>query len=166
MKRIVECPSCKTKMQIFDIGKEINQKCPRCQNNFEIHPEEKEDSKKKKAVTEKPAEKKIIKKSAAAVKKTKTKTYKRSIDTTNKPITSTKPTPTPAPAPAPAPAPPAATAPEPLPEPHPAGFSRMQFIILFVLLVIAIIIQVVFAKKQMAQLSIVNKNLQTIHNKL
>jgi hypothetical protein len=36
MKRIVECPSCHTKMQIFDIGRTSKQKCPRCKNDFDI----------------------------------------------------------------------------------------------------------------------------------
>jgi len=43
MKRIVECPSCKTKMQIFDLGKILKQKCPRCKNDFEITPEKSAD---------------------------------------------------------------------------------------------------------------------------
>ncbi|MDA3925569.1 MAG: hypothetical protein PF904_12800 [Kiritimatiellae bacterium] len=51
MKRIVECPSCHTKMQIFDIGKEINQKCPRCNNFFDIYPEDKESPEKKESET-------------------------------------------------------------------------------------------------------------------
>lgn len=42
MKRVVECPSCHTKLQIFDIGKKIEQKCPRCANTFVIEPEGKE----------------------------------------------------------------------------------------------------------------------------
>ena len=169
MKRIVECPSCKTKMQIFDIGKEINQKCPRCQNSFEIHPEETKTPNKKetavakktdeKKITVKPVSKKTIKKSPATAKNIKTAADKKPDGTISKPLTSTKPANTPKPAPKP-------VAAAPLPEPHPAGFSGMQFIILIVLLLVAIIIQIVFAKNQMKQMSVVNDNLKVIHSKL
>jgi phage FluMu protein Com len=39
MKRVVECPSCETKLQVFDTGKGAKQKCPRCKNEFDINPE-------------------------------------------------------------------------------------------------------------------------------
>jgi phage FluMu protein Com len=53
MKRIVQCPKCESKLAVFDLGKTINQKCPRCGNAFEIQSEEK-----KEGAPEKPVEKK------------------------------------------------------------------------------------------------------------
>ncbi len=51
MKRIVTCPKCEAKLAVFDLGKPINQKCPKCGNAFVIESEENKD---KEAV--KPAE--------------------------------------------------------------------------------------------------------------
>jgi len=39
MKRIVQCPKCETKLSVFDSGKPISQKCPKCTNTFEVKPE-------------------------------------------------------------------------------------------------------------------------------
>lgn len=36
MKRIVQCPKCETKLSVFDLGKPISQKCPKCANTFEV----------------------------------------------------------------------------------------------------------------------------------
>ena len=36
MKRIVQCPKCETKLSVFDLGKPISQKCPKCTNTFEV----------------------------------------------------------------------------------------------------------------------------------
>lgn len=30
MKRIIQCPHCEAKLSVFDIGKPISQKCPKC----------------------------------------------------------------------------------------------------------------------------------------
>ena len=40
MKRIVQCPKCETKLSVFDSGKPINQKCPKCRESFVIASEE------------------------------------------------------------------------------------------------------------------------------
>jgi phage FluMu protein Com len=40
MKRIVTCPKCEAKLAVFDLGKPINQKCPKCGNAFVIESEE------------------------------------------------------------------------------------------------------------------------------
>jgi len=263
MKRIVECPSCKTKMQIFDIGKEINQKCPRCKSSFEIHPEKDPKAnavadtapaaaaeeipaeiqpapsapqpgpvpetaaiKTESKTAEQPAEKKIQVKppSRTAAKNSPASAARPAAEAATdspapaaeKPATEAA-TDSPAPAaekpateaatdsPAPAaekpateadasvsaelppsaPVPAAKAAAKPsaitrkpaaapksdsppvhTPEPPLAGFSGMQFMILFVMLLIAIIIQVFFAKKQMSQMSIINDNLKVIHSKM
>jgi len=39
MKRIVQCPKCEAKLSVFDSGKPISQKCPKCANTFEVTPE-------------------------------------------------------------------------------------------------------------------------------
>lgn len=39
MKRIVKCPKCEAKLAVFDLGKPINQKCPKCGNAFVIESE-------------------------------------------------------------------------------------------------------------------------------
>ncbi len=36
MKRIVQCPKCEAKLAIFDLGKPISQKCPKCGNAFVV----------------------------------------------------------------------------------------------------------------------------------
>lgn len=36
MKRIVQCPKCAAKLAVFDLGKPINQKCPKCGNVFVV----------------------------------------------------------------------------------------------------------------------------------
>lgn len=41
MKRIIKCPKCEAKLAVFDIGKPINQKCPKCGNAFVVESEEK-----------------------------------------------------------------------------------------------------------------------------
>ncbi|MFA7171801.1 MAG: hypothetical protein WC340_00050 [Kiritimatiellia bacterium] len=242
MKRIVVCPSCKIKMQIFDIGKEINQKCPRCKNSFDIHPvkdkgktadkgakEQPKDEAAKKTepeapkseaakVTEpeapkselpevkeepksadKPADKKItIKPPTQSTAKTDASTSDKKPATDAKTAEADKPAADAKTAEAdksavdvkaaevekPAqesdkaagslkkskaackPATPATPVSAPLPAAVVAGFSGMQFKILFVMLLVMIIIQLVFAKRQMTQLSIVNDNLKVIHKKL
>ncbi len=40
MKRIVQCPKCQAKLAVFDLGKPINQKCPKCSESFVIESEE------------------------------------------------------------------------------------------------------------------------------
>lgn len=44
MKRIVTCPKCEAKLAVFDLGKPINQKCPKCGNAFVIESEEKKEA--------------------------------------------------------------------------------------------------------------------------
>ncbi len=232
MKRIVECPSCKTKMQIFDIGKEINQKCPRCKNSFEILPEketkpsaaetdaapaaaaeiipeaiqpapsvtqpepaaETAQVKTESKAAEQPAEKKIQVKppSKAAAKNSAASTAKPEAEAaTDSPgpaaekqaaeavtsLSAELPPSAPVPAADTAAKPSAITrksaaaakadsAPAHAPEPPLAGFSGMQFMILFVMLLIAIIMQVFFAKKQMSQISVINDNVKIIHSKM
>lgn len=43
MKRIIKCPKCEAKLAVFDIGKPINQKCPKCGNAFIVESEENKD---------------------------------------------------------------------------------------------------------------------------
>ncbi len=40
MKRIVQCPKCQAKLSVFDSGKPIKQKCPKCGENFVVESEE------------------------------------------------------------------------------------------------------------------------------
>jgi len=40
MKRIVQCPKCQAKLSVFDSGKPIKQKCPKCSENFVVESEE------------------------------------------------------------------------------------------------------------------------------
>lgn len=40
MKRVVQCPKCETKLSVFDSGKPINQKCPKCRESFVVESEE------------------------------------------------------------------------------------------------------------------------------
>lgn len=40
MKRVIQCPKCQAKLAVFDIGKPINQKCPKCGNAFVVDSEE------------------------------------------------------------------------------------------------------------------------------
>jgi len=40
MKRIVQCPKCESKLAVFDLGKPINQKCPKCGNAFIVDTEQ------------------------------------------------------------------------------------------------------------------------------
>lgn len=42
-KRIVTCPECEVKLSIFDFGKPIDQKCPKCNKTFVIESEEKDE---------------------------------------------------------------------------------------------------------------------------
>ena len=58
MKRIVQCPKCESRLAVFDLGKTISQKCPRCGNAFEIASEE-PSSKEKSKTSEKKASKKL-----------------------------------------------------------------------------------------------------------
>lgn len=39
MKRIVQCPACGAKLSVFDLGKPITQKCPKCEHTFDVMPE-------------------------------------------------------------------------------------------------------------------------------
>ncbi|MCL1920740.1 MAG: hypothetical protein FWG50_06635 [Kiritimatiellaeota bacterium] len=50
MKRIVQCPQCETKLSVFDLGKPISQKCPKCGNTFEVTPEGAADASEKPSV--------------------------------------------------------------------------------------------------------------------
>ncbi len=36
MKRIIQCPKCEAKLSVFDTGKPINQKCPKCGNSITL----------------------------------------------------------------------------------------------------------------------------------
>lgn len=40
MKRIIQCPQCEAKLSVFDIGKPISQKCPKCGNAINVESEE------------------------------------------------------------------------------------------------------------------------------
>ncbi|HRR34225.1 MAG TPA: hypothetical protein P5026_09020 [Kiritimatiellia bacterium] len=52
MKRIVTCPKCEAKLAVFDLGKPINQKCPKCGNAFVIESEEKKEAEKSTEATD------------------------------------------------------------------------------------------------------------------
>jgi len=45
MKRIIKCPKCEAKLAIFDLGKPINQKCPKCNHSFVIESESQDKAK-------------------------------------------------------------------------------------------------------------------------
>ena len=47
MKRIIKCPKCESKLAVFDLGKPINQKCPKCGNAFVVESEENKSEAKK-----------------------------------------------------------------------------------------------------------------------
>lgn len=54
MKRIITCPKCEAKLAIFDLGKPLNQKCPKCGNAFVVESEEKKEPAKGETVAEEP----------------------------------------------------------------------------------------------------------------
>jgi phage FluMu protein Com len=54
MKRIITCPKCEAKLAVFDLGKPINQKCPKCGNAFVVESEEKKEPAKEEAKAEEP----------------------------------------------------------------------------------------------------------------
>lgn len=56
MKRIIPCPKCEAKLAVFDLGKPINQKCPKCGNAFVVESEEKKPAEKKDEPAAQPAE--------------------------------------------------------------------------------------------------------------
>lgn len=57
MKRIVACPKCEAKLSVFDTGKPINQKCPKCGHAFVISAEGAKSAEEAAAEAPKPAAK-------------------------------------------------------------------------------------------------------------
>lgn len=55
MKRVIQCPKCQAKLAVFDIGKPINQKCPKCGNAFVVDSEEAKPAADAKPVATEPA---------------------------------------------------------------------------------------------------------------
>ncbi len=71
MKRVIQCPKCQAKLSVFDIGKPINQKCPKCGNAFVVDSEDAKPAVDAKNETPVPAEA-VAEKSAPATPKTNT----------------------------------------------------------------------------------------------
>ncbi len=193
MKRIVECPSCHTKMQIFDIGRTSKQKCPRCKNDFDItetQDKEKKSSDQKDNSPEKSAEQRAEVKSGNSAGQPSTEKSPaitkikedypesdRRIESDVKPLETDKEEAKKEVASGSADAKSAdktkshkrmkkhssdQTTVPPAAEPPIAGLSGLQFMIIFILLVIILVLQIMNMKKN----SVLADNQQMIYKKL
>jgi len=165
MKRIVQCPNCEAKLAVFDLGKAVSKKCPRCGTAFDIPSEEGKSAEEKPAAAE-PAKAEPAAPAPAAAEKpaekpAETPAEKKEI-TVKKPIG--KPT---------APTAPKTTAPT-VPAssttnaelPPPSGVSFLHVIVLFGLLILSLILQVMSSKKAEARFNAVDNQLQAIRSQL
>ena len=196
MKRIIPCPKCEAKLAVFDLGKPINQKCPKCGNAFTIESEEKKaDEKKPEEAVKTPAEKTETagpakpeeakkteeaaktpepakpevseKPGAAPVAAAPAAEDKKPAETKEKEITLKKPADAPAPAAKPrAESKPAAPAMPELPEPHAGGGSMLPAALTIGLLIIVIAMQVISQKRANAQYANLIQHLQYIEKQL
>lgn len=154
MKRIVTCPTCETKLSVFDIGKPISQKCPKCNNTFVVESEDKKDS--APAGGENPKEAPAPGADAAKPEE------KTTVPETGKQPSASAPRPTTIKR---APAPVASIPSEP--EPAPAGGPSFLFSFVVVgLLVLIIVLQVIMKVRADKQYGSVIKHLQAIETRL
>ena len=148
MKRIIACPKCETKLAVLDIGKPLNQKCPKCGHAFIIDSEK--------------VDNKVL--SDAPAKTPENLEQAKSAGTSIEPLTTTTPAPSKTIAkPAELDLAPKADAISSLPEPVPhAGTSK----IVLLLLIIICVIQLVTFKKNMAQHKKLIEHLQYIEENM
>ena len=137
MKRIVQCPKCEAKLSVFDLGKPIHQKCPKCGNTFDVAPEGAADAAEPPTPAASPAPD-----GDAPAKEIKLKP----------PVAAPRPA-----APAPA-APPEPAAVE-------SGISFMHVLLILALLFTVIVVQVVTFKKTQSQLNALSSQVQAISKK-
>ena len=138
MKRIVQCPKCEAKLSVFDLGKPISQKCPKCSNTFDVASEGGADAADNPSGT-----------SPAPTGETPVKEIKL------KPPT----------APAAASRPAASAEPQPEPVVVESGISFMHVLVIFALLFTIIVVQVVTFKKTESQLNALADKVQTLNKK-
>ena len=138
MKRIVQCPKCEAKLSVFDLGKPITQKCPKCSTTFDVASEGGA------TASEKPSEPSPALEEGAPAKEIKLKPPVK---------------------PAPAAARVAAT--DALPEPVvvESGISFLHVLVIFALLFTIIVVQVVTFKKTQTQLNALSSQVQSLSKK-
>ena len=134
MKRIVQCPKCEAKLSVFDSGKPISQKCPKCANTFEVTSE---------GAVEPPA--------------AETPTAPPEKPLTEKEKTASAPSSS-------APKPPEPVAPTVSAEPVivESGISFLHVMVIFALLFIIIVVQVWTFKMTERRLDTISSNIQTL----
>jgi len=138
MKRIVQCPKCEAKLSVFDLGKPISQKCPKCGNTFEVSPD-----------------------GTVSVPSAETPSAPSSTpvaEPTGKPVSSpvvSKPS---------APVPVAMAAPEPVVVE--SGITFLHVLVIFALLFVIIVVQVITFKKTQSQLNAISSQVQELQKKI
>ena len=163
MKRTITCPKCEAKLAVFDLGKPINQKCPKCGNTFVVDSEEKKDAvkepevkaeKKEETVSVPVADEKAQPQETPADKKPKDILVKPAVAPAAKPSTPVKREPSPA-------------VPVAEPELQAAGGHSLLFPVVVVGLLLVLAIMQVMAKKQAdRQYESLLKHLQHIEKSL
>jgi len=136
MKRIVQCPKCEAKLSVFDSGKPISQKCPKCANTFEVTPEG--------AANASPPESQSAPPPAAAPETT-AKEKPASAPTAQKPSTPVA---------------------QPEPVIVEGGVSFLHVLVICALLFTIIVVQVVTFKKTEAHLKIVSDQVSQLQKKI
>jgi len=139
MKRIVQCPKCETKLSVFDLGKPISQKCPKCGNTFEVSPD-----------------------GTVAMPSAETPSPVPAAETAEKEKPASAPVPA-VPKPS-APAPVATVAPEPIVAE--SGITFLHVLVIFGLLLLIIVVQVVTIKKMENRMSDLSSHIQNVQKKL
>ncbi|MCL2104002.1 MAG: zinc-ribbon domain-containing protein [Kiritimatiellaeota bacterium] len=137
MKRIVQCPKCEAKLSVFDLGKPISQKCPKCGNTFDVMPEGAVET----PAVETPSATPPAPEATAAEKPV-------SVPATPRP---------------PAPAPVAVAAPEPVVVE--SGISFLHVLVIFALLFTIIVVQVITFKKTQSRLNDLSAQVQALPKK-
>jgi len=161
MKRIVQCPKCQVKLSVLDIGKPINQKCPKCGESFVVESEEAKSVETKKEPTSEAAPV-----SAKADDKADVKAEPKSKmkDEAKAAVTESV---TPKPAPKPATPKPAA---EPLPATeehlHHSGVSFLHIVVIMGLLLLVVVLQVMAKKNMEKRFSNLESQLSDVHKAL
>ena len=144
MKRIVQCPKCEAKLSVFDLGKTISQKCPKCSNMFDVSPD---------GTVSAPAAEEAPAAPAAAEKATAE---------TEKPASA--PVAAPAAQKSPASAPVAAAEPESVVAE--SGITFLHIFVIWALLFLIIVVQVWTFKKTENRLDALSSHVQTLTKKV
>ena len=157
MKRTITCPKCEAKLAVFDLGKPINQKCPKCGNTFVVESEDKKDA--AKAAEDKPDKKDEAAPVPAADEKA---ADKKPEDTPVKPVMAPAAKPS-----APVKRDPVFTATPAAPDAPAAGGNSLLFPVVVVGLLLVLAIMQVMAKRQAdRQYASVMKHFQHIEQTL